>query len=505
MKSRIAVLVVFFLACLNAYGQFPEDALRLAQPGYGTSARSMSMGNAMTGISEGYDATYFNPAGLAQSYQSQFTMGLNFLGYNNDADYLGASSSLSRSQTDLSSFGLVYPFPTTRGSFVIALGYNRANDFNSALSFNAYNSSSSIVPSLYYYDPSASDYGASYDIPYNVGLEDTTGNILLDKNVRQTGTVYESGGTNNWLIAAGVDIAQEFSVGLTLNLVSGSYHYARVFTETDPTNYWSGKQLSDISNAIGLNSFSLSDNVDQDLSGWNAKVGFLYRLTDGDGKVIARLGGTVEFPTFMTIDESYSDEGTYINQYGTLVGASPYTTPGGNNNYDVTTPFKFGFGASGGLSILTVAADAQYVDWTEMEFSTSASPTLPSDYIDELNSEIKQELRAAASFRVGAELALANPDYSSFVPYVRGGFAYYESPYVGDGSSQAQKYASGGIGFKIQHSIDLDLAYQYGWWNTSEQLYADTDPATHLGTGVSYGTTNKITNTNFMFTFAYNF
>jgi hypothetical protein len=178
---------------------------------------------------------------------------------------------------------------------------------------------------------------------------------------------------------------------------------------------------------------------------------------------------------------------------------SPYTTPGGNNNYDVTTPFKFGFGVSGGISILTIAADVQYVDWTELQFSTSSGPTLPSGFINNLNSQVRQEFRAATNLRVGAELALANPDYSSFVPYIRGGLGYYESPYVGDGSAQAQKYASGGVGFRIQNSIDLDLAYQYGWWNTSEQLYFD--PVTNA----SYGTTNKITNTNFMFTFEYNF
>ncbi len=148
MKSKILVAFVL-LTSLEAFAQFPEDALRLGQAGFGVSARSMSMGNAMTGLSEGYDATYFNPAGLAQSYQSQVTMGLNFLGYNNDATYLAKSSSLSSSQTDLSSLGLVYPFPTTRGSFVIALGYNRGNDFNTALGFNAYNPNSSIVPSLY--------------------------------------------------------------------------------------------------------------------------------------------------------------------------------------------------------------------------------------------------------------------------------------------------------------------------------------------------------------------
>ena len=500
MKNGIAILTVFLLTSLNAFAQGPEDALRLGQPAYGVSARSMSMGNAMIGLSQGFDATYFNPAGLAQSYQSQVSMGLNFLGYNNAANYLNTSGSLSSSQTDLSNFGLVYPFPTTRGSFVIALGYNRGSDFNSALSFNAFNSKSSIVPSLYYDDY---PYDANYDIPYFVGLEDSaTHGIALNKNVQQTGTVYETGGLNNWLAAGAVDIGQDFSIGLTLDILSGSYHYARTFTETDPLGNWPiTLPLSDLPDAKGLGSFVLNDNIDQDLSGWNAKAGFLYRLPGDDGKIIARFGGTIEFPTFMTVNEKYSDAGTA----NFLTGSSySYTTPGGNNNYDVTTPFKFGFGASGEISILTIAADVQYVDWTEMQFSTSAEPTLDDSYISNLNSEIKQQFRATTNFHVGGEIALMNSDYSSFVPYIRGGFGYSESPYIGDGSAQAQKYASGGIGFKIQNSIDLDLAYQYGWWNTSEILYTDP-PSTGAPNGTAYGTTSKITNSNFMFTFEYNF
>ncbi len=490
MKSKTGILIVVFFTAIEAYGQFPGDALRLAQPGYGVSARSMLMGNAMTGLAEGYDATLFNPAGLSQSYQSEVTMGLNFLGYNNDANYLGSSTSLSSSQTDLSRLGIVYPFPTSRGSFVIALGYNRANDFNTALSFKAYNPYSSIIPSLWDGDP-------NYDIPWNVGLEDTNGLPLITKKVQQSGTVYESGGLNNWLVAGAVDLAPDFSIGLTLNLISGTYHYSRQFSETDPNKYYQNIQFVGQYDAAGFLNFSLSDNVDQDISGWNAKMGFLYRLPDESGKTIARFGGTIEFPSFITVDEKYSDAGVanYISGY--LYPS--YTTPGGNNNYDITTPFKFAFGVSGELSVLTVAADIQYVDWSEMQFGTSVDPTLPDTSINSLNTQIKQTFRATTSFRVGAELALANPDYASFVPYLRAGLGLYPSPYVGDGSAQAQKVASGGVGFKIQNSISLDIGYQYSWWNWSEQLYYD--PISAAG----YGTTNKITNTNFMFTFNYDF
>ena len=58
--------------------------------------------------------------------------------------------------------------------------------------------------------PSLYDNSVDYDIPYNVGLEDTLTNIKLNKNVQQRGTVYESGGLNNWLVAGAANICSGF-------------------------------------------------------------------------------------------------------------------------------------------------------------------------------------------------------------------------------------------------------------------------------------------------------
>ncbi len=493
MKSRFLFLsVVGLLISFNVYAQTPDDALRLAESGYGISARSIAMGNAMTGLAQGYDATLFNPAGLAQTRQSEVSFGLNFLGYTNNATYLGNQSSLSSSETSVSNVGLVYPFPTTRGSFVIAFGFNRGPDFNSALSVGGFNPNSSIIPSLYYPGDTLAD------IPYMVYLEDVNQNPLVSKNVTQSGKIFTSGGINNWLASAGMDIAQNFSIGLTINLINGSYKYTNTFSET-------GAQ----GNSADLGSFLLTSQDNQAINGWNAKVGFLYRWQDMNGETYARFGAAISFPSFLTITDNYSDQGT---AYFTTAPVGPYTystTNGyglaeGNGpavQYDVTTPFKFSLGASGGTSLLTVAADIQYVDWTQLSFSNS---NLGASTINGLNSQIKQEYKPTLNTRIGVELALANPRYSLFVPYVRAGGELLPSPYSSDGASQAQKYISGGVGAKIQNTITVDFAYQYGWWNSNALVYPSTviNNVNYPGQRTS---DEKITNTNFVFTFAYNF
>ncbi len=503
MKSKLLILFSFlFLFSINAFAQYPEDALRLAEGGYGVSAKSVAMGNAMIGLAQGFDATYFNPAGLAQSRQSQVQMGLNFIGYTDNSTYLGNSNSLSSSQTDLSSLGLVYPFPTTRGSFVIAFGYNHGPDYNAALAVSGYNPNSSIIPSLYYPGDTLAD------IAYMDFLENASQQPYIDGNVNQSGNVYVSGGLSNWLASAGLDIAPEFSLGLTINLISGQYKYVQNFQENGvPGNNY---------NSTYFTSFGLKNEDNQSISGWNAKLGMMYRVLDSGGNTIARFGATVEFPTLLTVNDNFSSNGTasfaagplgpagsysYATSNGYGQNESPY--PGPTLQYDVTTPFKLGFGVSGGTPQLQAAADIQYVDWTELAFSNFNLPSGQSPATN-LNGQIKQQYRATTSFRAGVEYALTNPNYSLLVPYLRAGVGYLPSPYSGDGSAQAQKLVSGGIGVKIQNTIEIDVAYQYDYWNTTSQLY----PSTVIN-GITYAsqsTSNeKITNTNFLFTFKYDF
>ncbi len=468
----------------NAYAQYPEDALRLAETGYGVSARSIAMGNAMTGLAQGFDAAFFNPAGLAQSRESEVTLGLNFLGYSDNATYLGTNTSSSITQTDLTNLGIVYPFPTTRGSFVISFGYGRGIDFNSTLSFKGFNTNSSIVPSLY-------DPDTTLDIPYMLYLEDAAGNPLITKNVQQNGTEERTGGINKWFASMGLDVAPDFSIGITLNLLSGSYEYTRRFTESDPQGIYNY-------NPLYFSSFTLNNEDHQDISGWNAEVGLMYRVRDVEGNTMARIGATITFPSFYTVTDNFNDKGTAY--YTTPPSPLTYTLPTGNNSYDVTTPIKFGIGASGGTSQLTVAADMEYTDYSQLEFSNS---TLPSDFISNLNSQIRQEFRGALTLRGGVEYALVDPRYSLFVPCLRVGGGYIESPYSGDTYNQAQKFMSGGVGLKIQNTVSFDMAYQYGWWNTSSYEYSYYTSGNQL---ITQRTSNeKVTNSNIVITFKYDF
>lgn len=73
MKKSIlwiaCAIVVVTSSSVSVFGySFPET--------HGASTRSMSLGNAFTAVADDYSASYFNPAGLAQTHKTTFTLGI---------------------------------------------------------------------------------------------------------------------------------------------------------------------------------------------------------------------------------------------------------------------------------------------------------------------------------------------------------------------------------------------------------------------------------------------
>ena len=442
--------------------QFPEDALRISSIGLGIGARSLSMGMAFTGIANDYSASYWNPAGLGQIRMSEMNVGLTHQAFGNTSTFLGTTRSLDNSSTDLNNFGLVYPFPTSRGSLVFAVGYNRVNDFTTALSFDGFNRTGSIIPTL------------NTDFAYQLYLVDSVGNTPLRDSLDQRGKVLEGGGLSNWTFAAAVEAARQLYLGVSLNIVSGSYSYNREYIESDIFNKYSQSRY-------GVNyAFSrldLINTISGDISGFTARLGMLYKFNSG-----ARFGINIKTPTFVTVREDFATDGTSTFDVPDSRGRSSYNYRiDGKTEYDVETPFVFSGGFSVPVNDLMVAADVEFTDWTQMKFS-NADPL-----VEQYNTDIKELFRPTANLRVGAEYDLGEIR-------IRGGYAYLPSPYRGDPASFGQKYITGGLGFVVQDNIAIDVGYAYGFWDTYHVNY-DGSPTT----------TEKIRTNNLIATVTYRF
>jgi long-subunit fatty acid transport protein len=467
-RVLLALGILFALTSTKGFAQYPEDALRLSLSGLSVGARALGMGGAYTGVANDFTAIYWNPAGLGQIRQFELSGGVGHLGYSNDATFLGQSSNYSNSSTSISNAGFVYPIPTRRGSFTLAFGYNRSADFTTALAFNGFNNASSIVPSLYNPDE-------TQDLAWQLYLEDTTGYSPIQRNVNQRGKVLENDGLNNWSVAGALEIAPRFFLGATLTLLSGSYSYIRNYTEEDSKNLYTTPPFD-------IQQLNLDNTIDWDLSGYGFKIGMLYKARD-----LASFGLTMKLPSRYTVKEKFQSDGTSIFKTPDKNGNYQYSASvGGNSEYDVQTPFVFGGGVSINAGGFVFSGDAEYTDWSEMEFKN------PSSNISNLtsqNTDIKNLFRATTNLRAGAEYTIPEPGVR-----LRAGFAYQPSPYEGDPSSFAQKYITGGIGFAVESSVFIDVAYAHGWWDTFHVNYDETSR-----------TDEKVKTDNLLFNLSYRF
>jgi len=481
MKKKIFSVVVFFTLITSFnFAQDFNDALRLSRLGLGQSARSLGMGNTFIAVGGDYSSVYFNPAGLGLMKNAQLQGGINYSSFKANSTLFGNQTDFNLNKTNLNHIGFAYPFPVVRGSFVIAMGYDRLNDFNSAYNFDGFNAgNTSMIQEL----TSNND-----DIAYNLGLSyptyDSKGNYLkdetlIDGKLRQRGNLINEGGTDAWAFSGAIEIAKNFFFGATLNLISGSYKSKRNYYEEDVKDYYPQSLLLDSTDprTRDFQSFFLNDVINWDLSGWNLNLGFLYKLK------FFKLGAAIQFPTKYTIKETYTVYGeSYFQDYSFRIDPPIKSTI----EYDITTPFTLSGGASATIGGLTLAADAVFVDYTQMEFTGGLQPNLMSSN----NDDIKNLFRSTFNYSFGGEFKLPH------LPLViRAGYLFRKAPYKADPPAYDRIYYTLGAGFKASDNIELDFAYVQGSW----QNYAD-----NYGYNVSrvYQSLKK---NNFVFTIKYGY
>jgi len=168
-SSKYYATLLFIVSLTGfVFAQNAGDALRLSEPGLGFNARAMGMGNAYSALSDDFSAVYFNPAGLGLVKRLEFAGGINYSKFNNDVTFFGNKLGSSNSETKLDQLSFVFPFPTLRGSFVLALGYNRDKNFNGINTFKGFNSgSNSMTQALL----------GKGDVSYLLYLTDATGEV----------------------------------------------------------------------------------------------------------------------------------------------------------------------------------------------------------------------------------------------------------------------------------------------------------------------------------------
>jgi long-subunit fatty acid transport protein len=432
MKTKLFWTAAALIAGMHLSAQSPEEAVNFMQDETGVGVRAQAMAGAFAGLGGDVSALYWNPAGLAKITATEITGDLSHLRFRNEARFTGDPGTMNRDITRFKSFGLAYRFPTERGSFVVAFGYDRFKDYENGVHFSGFNTKSN---------------GIAFDIE----TDEDFGSYAFDRDVSQTEDLYEEGYLGAWSAGFGIAMSERFSLGAAFHSITGSSQYLLDFTQEDVENSY-GTYPAD------FNRYEVHQDLASRFTGWGASIGGLFELSPN-----LRLGVGADLPTSLAVKETYADRDALTYDDGTVSEAD---LGSGVWEYRVRYPVRFRGGVALDLGKLLLAGAYEFRDWRQVKFEPAGGDWFAAEYSGLLgeNAQFHDKFRAVLSYGAGAELRVPGTGIA-----LRGGFRNVPSPLAGAGRDLDRTYVSGGLGFDVDRSTSIHLAYIRGLWNRSSE------------------------------------
>jgi hypothetical protein len=489
MKRLYFIIICLFFAKTVSFGQniAASDMLKFSQTYPWGTARAMGLNGAFGALGADQSSMSINPAGIGLFRTSDLAFSLSMNNNTSDATW-GTKSSDFTNKLTIGNLGYVYTNNTNKEegwvSMSFGLAYNRLNDFNQKMIMKNPQGTSSLldefgyfannkgagplpVADLYkYYEGLAYEYYALDNQLFSDGRYHS--DFTTDYNrygQYQERTREIKGGIGEYALSIAGNYSNKFYIGATLGIQS--LRYEEIYNHTEST-----QNITDRSFPY-LNSFTFSEHRTANGTGYNFKIGAIYKPFD-----ILRLGLAFHTPTFYNINsEFYTSIDTYLKPNGTDPTYFGGSTDVRSENNTLQTPWKTIVSAA----LVLPKYGLLSIDYERLNYSKLR---LSGDHIDTQNDDVSN-YQAVNNLKIGAEVKLIG----DFV--VRGGLGLYGSPYKSsDMSSTKSTSYSAGIGYRAQRFY-IDLAYVlvkypekyllYTWSEknnlpTNIPTYTDTNP-----------------------------
>lgn len=451
LLSTLGIIMSMFMLAQNE-----TDALRYSYLMYGGTSRFVSMGGAFSSLGADFSTLSINPAGIGmyKSSEMMFAPQVNFS--NASSTYNGHASEDSKAAIALSNIGLVFAGDISTTSdrpewknIQFGFGVNRAADFNNSCIMSGDNPDNSILD-VYKYNADGYEYTnlSSFDteLAWNTWLLDTAGGSnnyvkAFDGGVYQQKSTITSGGINEMVLSFGGNYNDKFYLGATMG-----FPYLRYIEDS----YY--KEIDNADTIPMFNSLSINDEINTTGTGFNFKIGMIYRVTDW-----ARISWALHTPTFYRLHDTYSRVIKSDLETNTYESRSPQ----GVYDYKMTTPMRL----IGGISFIikktgVISADYEMVDYSQARIR-STDPMY--DFID-VNESITTSYGVAHNFKIGTEWV--------FRPFsIRGGFSYYASPFTNSLNDMSTTSIHAGFGIREKFYF-IDFAYVYSMRSEDYYFYS---------------------------------
>jgi len=481
-------IVILILGHFNLKAQSFADGLRFSQTINNGTARFVSMGGAFGALGADFTSISVNPAGLGVYKSGEFTITPSFKTQNINSTFKGVSASDNKNRLYLDNLGFVISFKPYKAeeekgvlAYNISFGYNRTNDYHSnAITLGDYDMYSIMdyfsANTNGIYTPSQLEPTSDYN-PFSTlgsgtwesimawntwllyGYDSGTGNyepaIYAEDSVSYKNIVSTQGGSGEFTTAFGINISNKLYLGASLGITDFNYEFNSTYIEA--------AKGSNAQRPNGDRFYSLDykQYVETKGTGYNLKIGGIYVPIPA-----VRIGLSVHTPTFYNFDDAFSS--SIVSDFDTI-GTPVYfqsNSPLGRYDYHFETPMKI----IGSIAFVImqkglISVDVEHLDYSAMRFREGGD----GDSFWDLNSQMGNTFKSVTNLKFGGEYKLGDVA-------LRGGYAYYPSPYktgfIND-KSNIQQF-SGGVGYRTGN-LSIDIAYVRTTQNVKYVFYDYTN------------------------------
>ncbi|OFX44286.1 MAG: hypothetical protein A2046_13550 [Bacteroidetes bacterium GWA2_30_7] len=456
MKKIFYIFIASLLFTNYLTAQNEVDALRYSQNFYGGTARSVSMGSAFGALGGDFSCLSTNPAGIAIYRKAELTFTPSIHYAINKSGYLGNEFSDYKYNFNFNNIGLVAVFNSgeEKGwvNLNIGFGYNKLNNFNRNIVLKGVNNYNSMTdyfalrangqsPHQLYFSDDYFIEGYAWDaylIDSDTSINNKYQSAFNKYGETQRKSIKNDGSLGEYLFSMGANYSHKFYLGGTIGIQNVNFEENSVYKELDEDsiiNYF--------------NSFTYNQKIKTSGSGFNFKIGTIFRPVDW-----IRFGVAIHTPTLLVLKDEYnykleSDLDDFSYSHDTII----------NKKYELSTPLR----AMGSLAFIIKKVALISVDYELVDYSSARLRAEENDYdfYDE-NNNIQLNYTAASNIRAGAEYRFEN-----FA--LRGGYSIYGNPFNTSNIdiNSTRTSISGGFGIR-EENFFFDLAFVH---STSKEKY----------------------------------
>lgn len=455
MKATRILPLFLVLASLGLHAQGVDDAILNSQVLYEGTARSMAMGNATGAVGGDFTAVCINPAGLGLYRSQEFTFSLAPQYHLCLTDYYGTTQYTQKLRATVPNMGFVVTAESSNYKplryLQFGIGLTRTNEYSYRQQTKGLNPASSMVdayiqtangidelfdphvdPGDYFKDNYPYDLSPAWETYLIDRFIDSLGNLYFNSpvpqgNVWQTDNITSRGRSEEWTFALAANYYDKIFIGASLGLA----HIKRIST----------RKYGENPNDANSDFFDWQHTEELGDTSWgvNFKAGVIYYPASW-----LRVGLAWHSPTAYAIGEAWSTQtqATLKDSQGERE-YHRYLSPTLEWSYEFYTPntiigsFAFLLGQQG-----MITTDVEYMNYGDSRFK-----------FDGEKQYFKEVLKSTLNFRLGTEWRIRQY-------FLRGGLAYYGSPYgFGENYGSVKKLGLG-FGYSVSQETSWDFAYE---------------------------------------------